>query len=59
MNFGRELQPVRNLVYAFVLFGLCALAILATPAQESPYMHTFFDSGIVVATNRSATPSVV
>src|SRR6187402_2611863 len=48
MGFERELQPVRNLVYAFALLALCAAAILATPANESPYMHTFFDSGMVV-----------
>jgi hypothetical protein len=48
MGFERELQPVRNLVYAFALLALCAAAILATPTNESPYMHTFFDSGMVV-----------
>jgi len=48
MNFERELQPVRNLVYAFALFAMCAAAIVATPARESPYMHTFFDAGMVV-----------
>jgi signal transduction histidine kinase/ActR/RegA family two-component response regulator len=48
MGFERELQPVRNLVYAFALLILCAAAILATPTNESPYMHTFFDSGMVV-----------
>jgi signal transduction histidine kinase/ActR/RegA family two-component response regulator len=48
MGFERELQPVRNLVYAFALLTLCAAAILATPTKESPYLHTFFDSGMVV-----------
>ena len=48
MDFERELQPVRNLVYGFALFALCAVAILVTPAHESPSMHTFFDAGIVV-----------
>jgi signal transduction histidine kinase/ActR/RegA family two-component response regulator len=47
MDFERELQPARNLVYAFVLFGLCASAIFASPANESPAMHTFFDAGMV------------
>ena len=27
---------------------LCAVAILVAPADESPFMHTFFDAGIVV-----------
>jgi len=48
MDFERELQPVRNLVYGFALFGLCAFAIFVTPAHEAPFMHTFFDAGIVV-----------
>jgi signal transduction histidine kinase/ActR/RegA family two-component response regulator len=48
MDFKRELRPFHNLVYAFALFALCAVAILVTPARESPFMHTFFDSGIVV-----------
>jgi len=48
MDFARELRPVRNLVYGFALFALCGLAILVTPARESPSMHTFFDAGIVV-----------
>ena len=48
MGFERELQPVRNLVYAFALLALCTAAILGTPTAESPAMHTFFDSGMVV-----------
>jgi hypothetical protein len=48
MDFGRELHPVRNLVYGFGLFALCACAILVTPAREAPSMHTFFDAGNVV-----------
>ena len=47
MGLERELQPVRNLVYAFALLALCSAAILGTPAAESPAMHTFFDSGMV------------
>lgn len=48
MDFERELQPVRNLVYAVALFALCAMAILGTSAEESPYVHVFFDAGIGV-----------
>jgi len=48
MGFERELQPVRNLVYAFALLALCTAAILGTPVPESPFMHTFLDSGLVV-----------
>src|SRR6187401_728757 len=48
MGLERELQPVRNLVYAFALLALCSAAIIATPTKESPYLHTFFDSGMVV-----------
>ena len=48
MDVERELRPFRNLVYAVALFTACAVAILVAPADESPYMHTFFDAGIVV-----------
>ena len=48
MDVERELRPFRNLVYAAALFIACAVAILVAPANESPYMHTFFDAGIVV-----------
>jgi signal transduction histidine kinase/ActR/RegA family two-component response regulator len=47
MHFEREFQPVRNLVYGFALFAVCAFAILIAPADESPFLHTFFDAGIV------------
>jgi len=48
MDVERELRPFRNLVYAVALFTTCAIAILVAPANESPYMHTFFDAGIIV-----------
>jgi len=48
MDVERELRPFRNLIYAVALFTTCAVAILVAPADESPYMHTFFDAGIVV-----------
>ncbi|HEU5134430.1 MAG TPA: ATP-binding protein [Steroidobacteraceae bacterium] len=48
MDLERELRPFRNLVYALALFTFCAVAILVAPADESPYMHTFFDAGIFV-----------
>ena len=48
MDVERELRPFRNLVYAVALFTACAIAILVAPADESPYMHTFFDAGIIV-----------
>jgi signal transduction histidine kinase/ActR/RegA family two-component response regulator len=48
MDVERELRPFRNLVYALALFTVCAVAILVAPANESPYMHTFFDAGIFV-----------
>jgi hypothetical protein len=48
MDVERELRPFRNLVYAVAPFTVCAVAILVAPANESPYMHTFFDAGIVV-----------
>ena len=51
MDFERELRPFRNLIYAVALFTACAVAILIAPANESPYMHTFFDAGIVVVSS--------
>ena len=48
MDVERELRPFRNLIYAVALFTACAVAILVAPANESPFMHTFFDAGIVV-----------
>jgi signal transduction histidine kinase/ActR/RegA family two-component response regulator len=48
MDVERELRPFRNLVYAVALFAACAVAILVAPADESPFVHTFFDAGIVV-----------
>jgi len=48
MDVERELRPFRNLVYAVGLFTACAVAILVAPANQSPFMHTFFDAGIVV-----------
>jgi signal transduction histidine kinase len=47
MDVEHGLRPFRNLAYAVVLFAVCAAAILVAPADESPYMHTFFDAGIV------------
>jgi len=51
MDDERELRPFRNLIYAVALFTACAVAILIAPANESPYMHTFFDAGIVVVSS--------
>ena len=51
MDVERELRPFRNLIYAVALFTACAVAILIAPANESPYMHTFFDAGIVVVSS--------
>jgi len=51
MDVERELRPFRNLMYAGALFTACAAAILIAPADESPYMHTFFDAGIVVVSS--------
>jgi signal transduction histidine kinase/CheY-like chemotaxis protein len=51
MDVERELRPFRNLIYAVALFTACAAAILFAPADESPYMHTFFDAGIVVVSS--------
>jgi hypothetical protein len=51
MDVERELRPFRNLIYAVALFTTCAVAILIAPANESPYMHTFFDAGIVVVSS--------
>ena len=48
MDVERELRPFRNLVYAVALFTMCAVAILVAPADEAPFLHTFFDAGIVV-----------
>ena len=48
MEVERELRPVRNLVYAIALFTLCASAILVARADEDPFLHVFFDAGIVV-----------
>jgi len=47
MDLERELRPFRNLVYAIALFAVCAVAILVAPADEAPFLHTFFDAGIV------------
>jgi len=47
MVVERELRPFRNLVYASALFTFCAVAILVAPADEAPFLHTFFDAGIV------------
>jgi len=51
MDVERELRPFRNLIYSVALFTACAAAILFAPADESPYMHTFFDAGIVVVSS--------
>jgi len=51
MDVERELRPFRNLIYAGALFTACAVAILIAPANESPYLHTFFDAGIVVVSS--------
>ncbi len=48
MEVERELRPFRNLVYAIALFTLCAVAILVARADEDPFLHVFFDAGIVV-----------
>ncbi len=47
MDVERELRPFRNLVYAVALFTVCAVGILVAPADEAPFLHTFFDAGIV------------
>ncbi len=51
MDVERELRPFRNLIYTVALLTACAVAILIAPADESPYMHTFFDAGIVVVSS--------
>ena len=51
MDVERELRPFRNLMYAGALFTACAAAIVMAPASESPYLHTFFDAGIVVVSS--------
>src|SRR4051812_23454156 len=51
MDVERELRPFRNLIYAGALFIACAAAILVAPADESPYMHTFFDAGMIVVSS--------
>jgi signal transduction histidine kinase/ActR/RegA family two-component response regulator len=48
MEVERELRPFRNLVFAIALFTLCAVAILVARADEDPFLHVFFDAGIVV-----------
>jgi len=37
MGLERELQPVRNLVYALAFEALCSAATLVTSVSESPY----------------------
>ncbi|HEY6123027.1 MAG TPA: ATP-binding protein [Steroidobacteraceae bacterium] len=48
MDLEHGLRPYRNLAYAVVLFAVCSAAIFMAPANETPFVHTFFDAGIVV-----------
>jgi hypothetical protein len=50
MGLERELQPVRNLVYALAFVALCSAAILRTPVSESPYK---LREALAQATNNS------